>query len=215
MKNFNAKETFGECLAIAQTIKHPVLKTVCLEILNRYEKDLSQKPATSDNHHSFKGGLLYHTHCVAKGSLTICDLFPQLAIDRDLVVFGALLHDIGKVYDYEFKQSAQRVGNNSVMLGHSYRGTFIVETELNKHKLDDDFKHQVLHVIACHMKEFANHGGALVLPKMKEVMIINFADHMSSYFEPAIDVLPKKQKGGTYQTSKTPHDFYKSLNPHC
>ena len=61
-------------------------------------KALLISPAAKRNHQATIGGLLEHSLGVAAAAAQISPLYPQ--IDRDLLVAGALLHDIGKVEEY-------------------------------------------------------------------------------------------------------------------
>ena len=67
-------------------------------------------------------------------------------------------------------------------------------------------------MIGSHMNEFSE-WGALVLPKMLEVIILNFADNIDAHMEPAHNVLRQAKKGEIYKIGNAPRDYYKSLNP--
>lgn len=62
------------------------------------------------------------------------------------------------------------------------------------------------------MNEFSE-WGAIVLPKMLEVIIINFADNIDAHMEPAPEVLDQTKKGEIYKIGNAPRNYYKSLNP--
>lgn len=78
-------------------------------------------------------------------------MYPNLNIDIDLVLFGALLHDIGKTNEYndflEEENYIARKGNGAELLGHSYEGVHIVDNYLSKYDIEVEFKNQVLHMI--------------------------------------------------------------------
>lgn len=170
------------------------------------------KPATPGSHHFFKGGLLFHIYSVTKNAIAICDLYPNLNVDKDLVIFGALVHDIGKCNDFNDFSNNENCnsinGNSMDLLGHSYEGTHIVENYLKKYDIDEQFKNQVIHMIGSHMNEYSE-WGALVLPKMLEVIIINYADSMDAYFEPAHQVIKDAKKGEKYKVINAPRYYYK------
>ena len=156
--------------------------------------------------------VLYHIYCVTRNAITIMELYPKLNVDSDLVIFGALLHDIGKTKNYtDWSDKSEYEHNGSQLLGHSYEGTHLVENYLSEYKLDEDFKNQVLHMIGSHMNEFSD-WGTLVLPKMLEVIIINFADKIDATLEPAHNVINQAKTGEKYKICNAPRDYYKSLN---
>ena len=68
-------------------------------------------------------------------------------------------------------------------------------------------------MIGSHMKEYSE-WGAMVLPKMLEVIIINYADSIDAYFEPGHDILKETKPGEIYQIRKASVPYYKSLNPY-
>lgn len=211
--NIDLEDIFNKCISFKDKIKNQDLKDCCEKILLDYKEKLIKKPATTGSHHYFEGGLLYHTYCVTRNAIIIMDLYPNLKVDADLVIFGALLHDIGKTNNYtNWDGMSEYLGNGSQLLGHSYEGTHIVQNYLEKYNLEENFKNQVLHMIGSHMNEFSE-WGALVLPKMLEVIIINFADNIDAHLEPAPEVLRQANKGEIYKIGNAPRDYYKSLNP--
>lgn len=211
--NVDLEEIFYECMEYKNKIKNQNLKDCCEKILLDYKAKLINKPATTGNHHYFKGGLLYHIYCVTRNAIAIMDLYPNLKVDSDLVIFGALLHDIGKTNNYtNWDEKSEYLGNGSKFLGHSYQGTHIVENYLEKYNLEGNFKNQVLHMIGSHMNENSEYG-ALVSPKMLEVVIISFADKIDATIEPAQDVINETKRGEKYKIANETKDYYKSLNP--
>lgn len=217
MSNEEIQECYKNCIDYSKKIKNPILRECCQEIYNDYKEKLLNKPATPGRHHYFKGGLLYHIYSVTRNSYNIAEMYPNLNIDIDLVLFGALLHDIGKTNEYndflEEENYIARKGNGAELLGHSYEGVHIVDNYLSKYDIEVEFKNQVLHMIGNHMKEFREEG-IFVETKMLEVIIISFADNIDNYLEPASRVIDNAKKGETYQFPKAERSYYKSLNPY-
>lgn len=217
MSNEEIQECYKNCIEYSKKIKNPILRECCQEIYNDYKEKLLNKPATPGRHHYFKGGLLYHIYSVTRNSYNIAKMYPNLNIDIDLVLFGALLHDIGKTNEYndflEEENYIARKSNGAELLGHSYEGVHIVDNYLSKYDIEVEFKNQVLHMIGNHMKEFREEG-IFVETKMLEVIIISFADNIDNYLEPASRVIDNAKKGETYQFPKAERPYYKSLNPY-
>lgn len=212
MNNIDLEDIFTQCIEYSNKIRNNDLKDCCQKILIDYKEKLIKKPATTGAHHYFEGGLLYHIYCVTRNAITIMELYPKLNVDSDLVIFGALLHDIGKTNNYtDWNGTSDYLDNGSQLLGHSYEGTHIVQNYLEEYGLEEKFKNQVLHMIGSHMNEFEY--GTLVLPKMLEVIIINFADNIDAHMEPASEVLQQANKGEIYKIANAPRNYYKSLNP--
>lgn len=215
MNNEELEKCYNECIEFSSKIKNPILKECLQKIYQDYKEKLMNKPATPGSHHYFKGGLLYHIYSVTRNAIAICNLYPKLEVDMDLVIFGALTHDIGKTNDFnDFLEEnyEPKSGNSMALLGHSYEGTHIVENYLKEYDIEEQFKNQVLHMIGSHMKEYSE-WGTLVLPKMLEVIIINYADSMDAYLEPAHDVIKEANSGELYKIRNASIPYYKSLNP--
>jgi 3'-5' exoribonuclease len=217
MNSEKLESIYKECLKMVDMIKNPILKDCCKKIYTDYKDKLVNKPATPGSHHFYKGGLLFHLYSVTSNAITICNLYPKLDVDKDLIIFGALVHDIGKCNDFnDFTNSEDYNsinGNSMDLLGHSYEGTHIVEDYLKKYDIDEQFKNQVIHMIGSHMNEYSE-WGAIVLPKMLEVIIINYADSMDAYLEPAHEIIKNVKKGEKYKIKNVPRYYYKSSNPY-
>lgn len=217
MKVEEIEKYYNKCIEYTDKINNPILKDCCKKIYKDYKEKLMNKPATPGDHHYYKGGLLYHTYSVTRNAIAICNLYPELEVDLDLIIFGGLTHDIGKTIDFndysESEDYEPQSGNSFDLLGHSYEGTHIVENYLSNYEIDEQFKNQVIHMIGSHMNEYSE-WGALVLPKMLEVIIINYADSMDAYFEPAHDSIRNAKQGEVYKIDNAPRPYYKSLNPY-
>lgn len=216
MNNEELEKYYNECINFSNKIKNSILKECVQKIYRDYKEKLINKPATPGSHHYYKGGLLYHIYSVTRNAIAICNLYPNLEIDMDLIIFGALTHDIGKTNDFnDFSEEnyEPKSGNSMALLGHSYEGTHIVENYLKEYDIDEQFKNQVIHMIGSHMNEYSE-WGALVLPKMLEVIIINYADSIDAYLEPAHNIIKEAKPGELYKIGNAPRPYYKSLNPY-
>lgn len=98
----------------------------------RWKLFITAPGARSENpgHHAFKGGLAYHTLTAAKVAGQIVDHYRSLgmAIKRDIVVAGVILHDVGKAWSYEWKEN--RTGKGEA-IGPGYIHT--KESKLHHH----------------------------------------------------------------------------------
>lgn len=219
LTNEEIEKIYEKCLEYANRIKNPDLKECCLEIYKDYKSKLIAKPATGDPcHHFFRGGLIYHSYCVTRNAIMIAELYDYIKLDMDLIIFGSLLHDIGKTNDYKDFDSIEKgetgiLSSGSYMVGHSYEGTHIVESYLEKYNLEDKFKYQVLHMIGSHMKEFSE-WGVLTSPKMLEVIVINYGDSIDARLDKTRNGINNSEKGELYYNENQTAKFYKSINPY-
>jgi 3'-5' exoribonuclease len=140
----------------------------------RYE----QCPASTSGHHAALGGLLRHTCDVADIAMAISALYHQA--DRDLVVAGALLHDIGKLESYRW-DGAFETTVSGVVLGHVVVGALLLDRRVRAETpmpLSEAELMLLEHMILSH------HGalefGAPVLPMTLEAEILHYADNASA-----------------------------------
>jgi 3'-5' exoribonuclease len=103
-------------------LSHPGLAATVRAVLA--DSDLASYPATSDDHHSYAGGLLEHTVGVATLCRETSQLHPRLR--PDLVLAAALMHDVGRTVELSRGPvfAATAVGR---LLGHVHLGVRLIE----------------------------------------------------------------------------------------
>ena len=128
-------------------------------------------------HHCTIGGLVEHTISLAKLTDSVGGLYPQL--DRDLLVSGALLHDVGKVFELS-AETAFDYTPEGRLLGHIVEGAMFVEHRLTEiENFPAETRQQLLHLILSH------HGddpavGSPKKPSTLEALILHFCDEIDS-----------------------------------
>ena len=146
-------------------------------------------PAAKSYHHAYRHGLLHHSVEVAEFAKDRADRMirnGQHSLSHDLVVAGALLHDIGKCKEYRTKGYSYEFSEQGALLGHLTIGMKWVENMISRLKLSHglDFSQELSdalqHILLSH------HGrleyGSPVLPKFIEAEIVHRADEDSSTF---------------------------------
>lgn len=90
---------FDEIIEYINSIKNTELKNFILEFFKEHEENIKVAPAAKTMHHNFIGGLLVHSlECVKIADANIEILFQD--INRDEAIAAAILHDIGKIFEY-------------------------------------------------------------------------------------------------------------------
>jgi 3'-5' exoribonuclease len=132
---------------LAGEISHPGLKTTVGKFLRdvKLRTRLRALPATADGHHGYAGGLLEHTVGVATICRETAQLHPRLR--PDLVLAGALLHDIGRTIELG-PGPLFRPTDEGRLLGHVHLGLRLIEERASA--LDPDVRAQLLHAVAVH-----------------------------------------------------------------
>lgn len=133
-------------------------------------------PAGKLWHHNTVGGLAEHSLNVVKICEFACTLYPEL--DRDLLVCGAILHDLGKVDQYQVS-AAIDYSDEGRLIGHINTGDFRVATAINAIEGFPEETARVLrHLIVAHQGELEK--GSPVKPMTPEAFVLHYADELDS-----------------------------------
>ena len=164
------------------TVTEPNLQKLLTRIFNPDNEiwaDFCTAVAAAKMHHAYRGGLLEHTLEVAETAEVICQVYPTLS--RDLVLTGALLHDIGKLEEMEHGLDRGVYTASGILNGHVSAGALLVQRYMYRIKEFPPLLIQsVTHLILSH------HGtlefGALRLPAFPEAHLLSHCDMMSARF---------------------------------
>jgi 3'-5' exoribonuclease len=168
------------------SFQNPHLKAVVTAFMDDPEIAAAYKaaPAAKTLHHAFMGGLLDHVVSL----FTSCDLvsrnYPQ--IDRDLLLSGAFLHDIGKIHELSY-QRAFSYTTRGQLLGH-----MIIELEMLQAKIEEvdaksatpfpaALKTLLEHLIISHHGQYD--FGSPKLPMFPEALMLHYMDDLDSKME--------------------------------
>jgi 3'-5' exoribonuclease len=137
-------------------------------------------PAAMRNHHAYLGGLLEHSLSVA----LVCDRLAAhyvaqgIAVDRDLLLSGALLHDIGKLRELKPLPSAGYTTEGQ-LLGHIVLGMQIVAREAETTEgMTDERLLLLQHLIASHQGK--PEWDSPRVPQLVEALILHYADDLDA-----------------------------------
>lgn len=136
-------------------------------------------PAGKLWHHAMIGGLAEHTIGMTRDVDSICPFYPIL--NHDLAVTGALLHDIGKIFELSADTNIE-YNPQGRLLGHIFMGADYVERKIAA--LPDfpvEIRLQVLHIILSHQGELDN--GSPVKPMTPEALMVHYFDELDSRLE--------------------------------
>ena len=136
-------------------------------------------PAATVYHHAYLGGLLEHVLSLSELADRVADHYPSL--DRDLVVAGIVLHDLGKIWELGYARGF-RYSTRGQLLGHIAIG---LETVWEKMHAIPDFpaglKDRIAHIILSH------HGklefGSPKEPMFPEALVVHYLDDLDSKLE--------------------------------
>lgn len=173
---YDRETLWRELLQWAETQIGPPLGQLVLRVLERYREEFLVCPAALRYHHPYLGGLLEHTWFVTRHALASVSIYPEL--NRDLVLAGAILHDLGKIKELANPPAPERTVPGH-LLGHIVLGWEMVRSEAQALDFPDPILLvQLEHIILSH------HGsmefGSPILPKTREALVVNFLDDLDA-----------------------------------
>jgi 3'-5' exoribonuclease len=136
-------------------------------------------PAAKSLHHAYIGGLLDHVVSLCRSCDLMCRNYPQ--VNRDLLLTGAFLHDIGKIHELTYNRSFSYTTRGQ-LLGH-----MIIELEMLQRKLGqilgfpDELKTLLEHLIISHHGQYE--FGSPKLPMFPEALMLHYLDDLDSKME--------------------------------
>ncbi|HEV2148127.1 MAG TPA: HD domain-containing protein [Longimicrobiaceae bacterium] len=172
-----------------------VLLERCLGKRTALGRSFRMHPAAKRNHHAYLGGLMEHSLSVALA----CDRLAAhyigqgARIDRDLLIAGALLHDVGKVRELSAARSFGYTVEGQ-LLGHIVLGIQIVGREAEAIPgLAPERLLLVQHLIASHQGRLE--WASPKVPQMVEALVLHYADDLDSKMNPAVALLSGAGEG--------------------
>ncbi len=168
-------EMWAELEQVIAGVTNPHLRALLSAIVEANAEKLRIWPAARTVHHAYRGGFLEHVLKVAAvGRL----LATQYGADADLVVAGALLHDLGKLQEleYDITTSYTRDGN---LIGHITLGVVHIADAIRRlPNFPDALRSGLIHLIASHHGE--RDRGSPVEPMTIEAYILAAADNLDA-----------------------------------
>jgi 3'-5' exoribonuclease len=178
MTRRNIESMFERLLRITSSVETACLKKLIQAFWNDKEfvRKFKTAPAAKKMHHAYIGGLLEHT-------LSMVSLADKVAghysgINRDLLIAGAMLHDIGKTEEFEY-QFRIDYSDQGRLLNHIVIGIEMIDEKLSEIKdFPQDQMVLLKHMIVSHhgTREF----GSPEPPKTIEAVILNYIDEIDS-----------------------------------
>ncbi|MBQ3136924.1 MAG: HD domain-containing protein [Clostridia bacterium] len=175
---YSGEMMLGQIMNIIASVKDEELKHLTFALVKDREEKILFWPAAFKLHHAIRGGLLYHTLSILKLCEGVCSIYP--AVDRDLLVCGAIVHDLCKIDEFDIS-SAGLVTGYSVkgeLLGHLVMGAVKIEEKARQLGIDAEKAMLLQHMVISH------HGepdfGAAVRPMFLEAEILSELDKLDA-----------------------------------
>ncbi len=152
-----------------------------------FKKIFQKAPAAKGWHHAYVGGLAEHIHDMVQIALRTAEIYDS--VNRDLLIAGVLLHDIGKLEELALTNHID-YSDEGRLLGHIALGFEMLESYLTgMESFPDHLKLELKHMILSHHGSLEN--GSPVVPMTVEALLLHYIDNMDAQVRGTLQVLVK------------------------
>lgn len=176
--DYSGEMMLGEIMNIIAAVEDDELQRLTYSLVKDCENELLHWPAAFKLHHAIRGGLLYHTLSILRLCEGVCRIYPS--VDRDLLMCGAIVHDLCKIDEFNLS-SAGLVTGYSVkgeLIGHLVMGAMKIEKKASELGIKGEKAMLLQHMVISH------HGepdfGAAVRPMFLEAEILSQLDKLDA-----------------------------------
>ena len=175
---YDSTKMYNELISIADAFENKELSLLVTTILSDRKIPLLYWPAAFKLHHAIRGGLLLHTLSIVRVCESICKIYPF--VNRELLISGAILHDIAKIDEFEVADSGIATGYSvkGNLIGHLAEGAIIIRETAKKTGVSEETSNLLEHMLLSH------HGdpefGAAVRPMFMEAEILSELDMLDA-----------------------------------
>lgn len=175
---YSGEMMLGQIMNVIASVKDEELKHLTFALVKDREEKILFWPAAFKLHHAIRGGLLYHTLSIIKLCEGVCSIYP--AVDRDLLMCGAIVHDLCKIDEFDISTAGLVTGYSvkGELLGHLVMGAVKIEEKARQLGIDAEKAMLLQHMVISH------HGepdfGAAVRPMFLEAEILSELDKLDA-----------------------------------
>lgn len=172
------EQIFDMIINRVNAFKDDDLKNIVLEILNDKKDLMITCPAAFKLHHAIVGGLMLHTISIVRMAEEICKIYPN--IDKELLLSGAILHDVAKTWEFELSKTGLVKGytTEGELIGHLVKGAIYIEEAAKKLNIKSEKVVLLQHMVLSHHGE--PEFGAAVRPLFLEAEILSDLDSLDA-----------------------------------
>lgn len=171
---FKSEEMFNEIKKYINGMKNNDIKKIVETLFNINEDKLMYYPAAKKNHHSIRGGLLYHVFTMLNVAEKLCDIYDFL--NKDLVYAGVILHDLAKIKEMDSNELGivSEYTLEGTLLGHITQGIKDIEVVGEQFNVDREIITLLQHMILSH--HYEPEYGSPIKPMIPEAEILHHLD---------------------------------------
>lgn len=158
------------------------IKDIAINLYKQNKEKLLYWSAAKSVHHSYYGGLLYHTYRMLNHAGLVCKVYKEL--NHDLLLVGTALHDIGKLVELETDElGTASYSTDGNLLGHLLLGIEMINDEVRKapDKYNPEEVRILKHMVASHHGKLEYE--AIKQPAVTEAFVLWLIDMMDAKIE--------------------------------
>ncbi|MGN0452143.1 MAG: 3'-5' exoribonuclease YhaM family protein [Acutalibacteraceae bacterium] len=176
--DYSGEQMFEELYRIADGFSDGDLRKIVTAVLDDNRLALLYWPAAFKLHHAVRGGLLLHTLSIVRLAEGVCRVYPF--VDRELLISGAILHDIAKLSEFTVADTGIATGYsvNGNLLGHLAMGAMVIDKYAERLNVNPKTATLLEHMVLSHHGE--PEFGAAVRPMFIEAELLSELDLMDS-----------------------------------
>ena len=190
------KELYEKIKKYIKEIKNEQLKNLLSMFFDDpdFVNEYAHSPSAMSHHHNYVGGNLEHAIGVTRLCKNIYEMYSGM--NKDLLICGAILHDVGKLKEYKYGAAIDKTekGNfiGHIVMGDRWIKEKIEEIRKNGNEFSKELETQLSHLILSHHGKYE--FGSPRMPKIVEAFVLHYADLMDSQVKNYIQRLEEAKK---------------------
>ena len=194
---YDPKKMWKQVVTIIGKIKNSYIKKVVSTIYRENKDRLLIHPASVSMHHNYRSGFLEHVLTMAKIAETLA---PFYKLDKDLVIAGVLLHDIGKLEEISSDLEADYTDSGN-FIGHIVIGRDMLNDVIKKTKgFPNDIQQKLNHIILSHQSRYEWQSPKQ--PSFKEALLVHLIDNLDAKMNLMKLAIEEDKSDGKWTDSK-------------
>ncbi len=189
---YSGEQMYNEILSIASDFTDESLRKITVSLLEKCKEKLLFWPAAYKLHHAIRSGLLLHTLSIMRLCEGVCKIYP--GVDRELLLAGAILHDIAKTEEFVVSQTGTASGYSTKgnLIGHLAGGAMMIAEAAKELGADEDTAMLLEHMVMSHHGE--PEFGACMRPMFLEAILLSQLDMLDATVYEVNDALSPLEK---------------------
>ena len=192
---------WSRLLELVESVEDERLKQLLFRVFAdpEVEERFRVAPAARSMHHAYRSGLLEHTVSMTTAAATLA---VHYGLDRSLVVAGALLHDLGKIWELEIGAGIEYTDDGR-LLGHLPLEVLWVDRRISEMEgFPAETRRNLLHILLAHHGEYAY--GSPRRPKTPEALLVHMIDNLDAKVAGMLDAIHSGGDTGEAWTAYVP-----------